>query len=140
MPDYSSQSDFQLILDGGLGVFATSDAIEVSGESKDVFDGGSTEPYVLGGRATGKDFTVTRPFARDRDMSVYREWLPKINQAYANAQLFPTDRQLLRSGSYFAGRALVKGIWLPEYKADTVAAPTETTLQLRLRVAVWRVV
>lgn len=138
MPDYSNQADFLLSLEE-FGLFATNDAIEVSGDSVDIFDGGSTTPYVLGGRATGKDFTITRPFARTREMPLYKKYLPLINTVYLAASLSPTNRQMAADGAYFTGHALLKGIWLPEMKADSQNAPAAPMLQLRLRVAVWTV-
>lgn len=135
----SNQADFLVSVDE-LGLFAGLDAIEVSGQSTPVYDGGSLEAYILGGRSAPGEFGLTRPFSRDREMPLYRRFLPLVNAVYLNVMIYPTDRQLQRSGSYFQGRALLTSMSLPAMDAGTQQTPAPPMLAVKMRAAKWSVV
>jgi len=134
----SRSADFLISVEG-LGNFATIDAIEVSGQSTSVYDGGAIEPYILGGRASAAEFSLSRPFSYAREMDVYLTYLPLVNAKYLNVMIYPTDSQLQSLGKYFQGRALLTSLTLPAVDSNQEGAPTVPLLACKLRAPKWRV-
>lgn len=120
-----------------LGMFANLDAIEVSGQSTPVYDGGSLNPYILGGRASPAEFGMTRPFSYDREMAIYRTFLPQVNNVYLAMTIYPTDADLAARGAYFQGRALLTSISLPAVDSGRDGAPSVPLLAVKMRAARW---
>lgn len=135
----SSESDFTVTVED-WGQFATLAAIEVSGEQTPVFDGGSLNPYIIGGRATAKPFQITRPFDRGREMRLYKKYLPLVNAVHLSVTVMPTDRVLARDGAYFSGDCLLTGLMLPSMNNGTRSgAPAAAMVSLTLWAAAWGV-
>lgn len=135
----SSEADFLISVED-WDLFQTISAVEKSGESTPVFDGGSLRPYILGGRATAKPFEVSRPFDRFRDMGRYGKYLPLINAVYLQVTIMPTNNQLQRDANYFSGRALLQKIMMPAASnASRESAPTVPMVSLTLWAPDWGV-
>jgi len=130
----SRSSDFRIMVDGGVGIFADMDAVETAIQTTAVFDGGSDEPYVLGGRAAPSEFTLSRPFAYDRDMDVIATYLPKVKAGgvYLTVTVTPT-RDGANLGKIFKSRALVTSISTPPIAAGQEGAPTVPNFQIKMR-------
>lgn len=135
----SNQADFLVSVEGFDGMFANLDAIETSSSQTDVYDGGSLDPYILGGRASAKEFGLSRPFSRARDMPICAKYLPLVGNVYLNVMIYPTDRQLQRSGPAFQGRALLTSLTLPAVDSSTQGTPTVPMLALKMRAPKWTV-
>jgi hypothetical protein len=58
---------------------------------------------------------------------------------YLGCNLYPTDHQGLRSGDYFTGQALLKGLFLPATDSGTQTNPAPPVITLRLKVSKWSV-
>lgn len=138
MTDYSNQSDFLVSVDK-LGLFGTLAAIEVSGTTTPIFDGGALEPYLLGSRATAKEFELSRPFNRTREMPIYKRYLPQINRVRLAVMIYPTDANLKRQGAYFKGLALLTAMMLPAVDAGAQASPAAPMLTIRMQAPNWNV-
>ncbi len=136
----SNQADFLVSVEGFDGMFANLSPIEVSGAQTEVYDGGSLDPYILGGRASAQPFDLSRPFSRNRDMAAYAKYLPKVNTVHLNVNLYPTDRQLKRDGRYFQGRALLTKMVLPGVDSSTQGTPSVPMFSISMRAPKWIVV
>lgn len=134
----SRSADFLIVIED-IGKMATLDAIEVSGQSTPVYDGGALIPYILGGRAAPSEFAMTRPFSYNRDMALYQKYLPKVNAVYLNVMIYPTDADLQQLGQHFQGRALLTSMTLPAVDANREGAPNPTMLSLKMRAPKWTV-
>lgn len=135
----SSEADFLVTVED-WGQFATITAVEKTGESTPVFDGGSLVPYIIGGRATARPFTVTRPFSRAREMSKYEQYLPLVNATRLTVTIMPTDRELRVEGGYFTGDALLTGLSLPVVNnGNREGAPSASMVSLTLWAPDWSV-
>lgn len=135
----SRSADFIVSVDG-LGQFANLDAIEVSGQSTPVYDGGALVPYILGNRPAPSEFGMTRPFSYNREMGIYQTYLPQVNAVYLNVMIYPTDADLQALGQYFQGRALLTSMTLPAVDSNRDGAPSVPTLAIKLRAPKWIVV
>lgn len=136
----SNQADFRVSVEGFDGFFANTDPIETSGAATDVYDGGARDPYILGGRASAKEFGLSRPFSRARDMPLYRRFLPLVNTIYLQVNLYPTDREMQQDGAYFQGRALLTSLTMPGVDSSTQGTPSVPMLALKMRAPRWIVV
>jgi hypothetical protein len=135
----SRSADFLVSVEG-LGIFANLDAIEVSGQSTPIYDGGALDPYILGNRAAPAEFGLTRPFSYAREMDIYQTYLPQVNARYLNVMIYPTDAQMQSLGRYFQGRALLTALSLPAVDSNRDGAPTVPVLAVKLRAPKWSVV
>lgn len=133
MPDYSNQADF-LVTVSDFGLFASAAAIEVSGSTTPVFDGGALEPYILGGRAYPREFELSRPFARARDFPLVKRFAPMVNRSWHQVSMQPTDNALEADPSIapMSFRALLTFIATPALDAGSQDTPTPPMLTIRL--------
>lgn len=133
----SDESEFVISV-ADWGNFQRNSALEVGGDSRVSFDGGSDDGYVKGGKATAKEFTVGRAFDKGRDVRLSKKYLPLVNRVYLQVSLYPTDQELQREGEYYTARCLLTKLMLPaSTNANREGAGADAMIELTFRPARW---
>jgi hypothetical protein len=116
----AAQRQFLVSVSGITEYFASLSGGNVSAETADVFDGGSSTPEKVASPGRTEDITVSRPYDPERDQPLINSLRRKVGKARMTLTKQPTDGNFVPIGPpNVYSRCLLTGVTEPEVDASS---------------------
>lgn len=116
----AAQRQFLVSVSGIDGYFATFSGGNVSAETADVFDGGSSTPEKVASPGRTEDITVSRPYDPERDQPVINRLRRRVGKVRVTLTKQPTTADFVPVGPpNVYSNCLLTGVSEPEVDASS---------------------